>query len=147
VLASNAGQGQDAGGDPGPGRNTVADEGGGTSSGGASPGGPFFDFIGQLRRMADQLDPTRGGGTAVPQLPRLPTAATLPAPGALSAAQLAAMTSAVAAQRGSIEGLQAQLRAFDEQLAVLETILVPLAEWTRSWADLERTMMPPGAGG
>ena len=69
----------------------------------------------------------------------------LPPPGALSAAQLSAMTSAVAAQRGSIEGLVSQLRAFDEQLAVLERILAPLAEWSRTWADLERTMMPPGA--
>ena len=27
---------------------------------------------------------------------------------------------------------------------MLERILVPLAEWSRTWADLERTMMPPG---
>jgi hypothetical protein len=68
----------------------------------------------------------------------------LPPPGALSAAQLSAMSSAVAAQRGSIEGLVAQLRAFDEQLEVLEQILVPLAEWSRTWAEMERSMLPPG---
>ena len=88
-----------------------------STPGSAGSGGPFFDFIAQLRRMADQ---------------------------ALSAAQLSAMSSAVAAQRGSIEGLVAQLRAFDEQLEVLEQILGPLAEWSRTWAEMERSMLPPG---
>jgi hypothetical protein len=125
------------------------------AEGTAGSAGPFFDFIAQLRRMADQLDMTKGIGVptiptlpAMPSLPAMPTIPTmppmLPPPGALSAAQLAAMTSAVAAQRGSIEGLQGQLRAFDEQLEVLEQILLPLAEWSRSWAELERRMMPPG---
>ena len=122
------------------------------AEGTAGSAGPFFDFIAQLRRMADQLDMTKGIGVptiptlpAMPSLPAMPTMPPmLPPPGALSAAQLSAMTSAVAAQRGSIEGLQAQLRAFDEQLEVLEQILLPLAEWSRSWAELERRMMPPG---
>jgi uncharacterized coiled-coil protein SlyX len=134
-------------------RSTVADDEGTTGSG--SSGGPFFDFIAQLRRMTDQFDVTKGGlGVPMPTLPAVPATPSmpgglpmLPAPGALSAAQLAAMTSAVAAQRGSIEGLQAQLRAFDEQLEVLEQILVPLAEWTRTWAEMERKMMPPGSTG
>ena len=68
-------------------------------------------------------------------MPALGALPMLPPPGALSAAQLSAMTSAVAAQRGSIEGLVAQLRAFDEQLEVLERILGPLAEWSRTWAE------------
>ena len=125
----------------------------GESTAGSGSGGPFFDFIAQLRRMTDQFDVTKGGlGVPMPTLPAVPAMPSmpgglpmLPAPGALSAAQLAAMTSAVAAQRGSIEGLQAQLRAFDEQLEVLEQILVPLAEWTRTWAEMERKMMPPGS--
>ena len=128
----------------------MADDEGTTGSG--SSGGPFFDFIAQLRRMTDQFDVTKGGlGVPMPTLPAVPSMPgglpMLPAPGALSSAQLAAMTSAVAAQRGSIEGLQAQLRAFDEQLEVLEQILVPLAEWTRTWAEMERKMMPPGSAG
>ena len=72
----------------------------------------------------------------------------LPPPGALSAAQLSAMTlrGGRAARQHRGPG-QAQLRAFDEQLEVLEKILVPLAEWSRTWAEMERTMMPPGSAG
>lgn len=122
-----------------------------TPGSGGSSAGPFFDFIAQLRRMADQLDMTKSLGIPAPAMPGLGTLPALgsvpmlPPPGALSAAQLSAMTSAVAAQRGSIEGLMAQLRAFDEQLAVLERILRPLAEWSRTWAEMERTVMPPGS--
>ena len=112
-----------------------------STPGSAGSGGPFFDFIAQLRRMADQLDVNRTKGLSMPAFGSLPM---LPPPGALSAAQLSAMSSAVAAQRGSIEGLVAQLRAFDEQLEVLEQILGPLAEWSRTWAEMERSMLPPG---
>ena len=65
-------------------------------------------------------------------------AAALPLPGAISAAQLNAIASAVAAQRSSIAALQAQLTAFDEQLEALEGILGPLAEWGKKWAEFER---------
>jgi hypothetical protein len=122
----------------------VADD---STPGSAGSGGPFFDFIAQLRRMADQLDVNRSKGLSMPGMPAMPAFGSLPMlppPGALSAAQLSAMSSAVAAQRGSIEGLVAQLRAFDEQLDVLERILGPLAEWSRTWAEMERTMLPPG---
>jgi hypothetical protein len=123
----------------------VADDS--TPGSGGSGAGPFFDFIAQLRRMADQLDRTKNLGMPMPTMPALGSLPMLPPPGALSAAQLSAMNSAVAAQRGSIDGLIAQLRAFDEQLEVLERILGPLAEWSRTWADMERTMMPPGTAG
>jgi hypothetical protein len=126
----------------------VADDS--TPGSGGSGAGPFFDFIAQLRRMADQLDMTKNLGMPMPAVPTMPALGSLPMlppPGALSAAQLSAMNSAVAAQRGSIEGLISQLRAFDEQLEVLERILGPLAEWSRTWADVERTMMPPGTAG
>jgi hypothetical protein len=33
--------------------------------------------------------------------------------------------------------MQAQLRVFDEQLAMLEEILGPLAEWGSTWAESE----------
>jgi hypothetical protein len=36
----------------------------------------------------------------------------------------------IAAQRRSIDALKAQLSSFDEQLAVLEQVLGPLAEWS-----------------
>jgi hypothetical protein len=124
----------------------------------ATTPGPFFDFIGQLRQMADQLDMTKGFPAAampagiptmpaVPQLPGFGALPMLPPPGAMSEAQLTAMTSAVAAQRSSIEGLMSQLKAFDEQLEVFERVLVPLAEWSRNWADLERAVLPPGTPG
>ncbi len=115
-----------------------------TPGSGGAGGGPFFDFIAQLRRMADQLDVTKTKGLPMPAMPAFGSLPMLPPPGALSAAQLSAMSSAVAAQRGSIEGLVAQLRAFDEQLDVLERILEPLAEWSRTWAEMERSMLPPG---
>lgn len=119
-----------------------------TPGSGGSSAGPLFDFIAQLRRMADQLDMTKSLGISVPSMPAMPGLSPLPMlppPGALSAAQLSAMTSAVAAQRGSIVGLVAQLQAFDEQLDVLERILGPLAEWSRTWAEMERSVLPPGA--
>jgi hypothetical protein len=71
----------------------------------------------------------------VPSLPGLAL------PGAISAAQLKSIASALAAQRSSIAALQAQLTAFDEQLAALEGILGPLAEWSTTWAEFERLVM------
>jgi hypothetical protein len=111
---------------------------------------PFNDFIAQLRTMADRMSTPAAFGQGLPAMPSLPgftPPKMLPPPGALSASQLAAMSATVAAQRSGIEALQAQLQAFDEQLAVMEQILGPLTEWSRTWADLERTMMPPGAAG
>jgi len=67
----------------------------------------------------------------------------LPLPGAVSAAQLNAIASGVAAQRSSIAALQAQLTAFDEQLAALEGVLGPLAEWSKTWAQFERLGLKP----
>ena len=61
----------------------------------------------------------------------------LPHPGALSAAQLNLLASSVASQRQGIAAMQAQLRVLDEQLAMLEQILGPLAEWGKTWAQFE----------
>ena len=73
----------------------------------------------------------------------------LPHPGALSAAQLNLIASNVASQRQSIAAMQAQLKVFDEQLAMLEEILGPLAEWSKAWAGFEGLVMnarrDPGA--
>jgi hypothetical protein len=98
------------------------------------------EFIAQLRGAAERLEGLTGLGGSVPSsaLPSLPPWL---APGASSAAQLATVTTSVAAQRRSIEALQTQLTTFDEQLAVLEQILEPFAEWIRTWAVLEQRLM------
>ena len=65
----------------------------------------------------------------------------LPHPGALSADQLNVIASSVASQRQSIAAMQAQLRVLDEQLAMLEGILGPLAGWSKAWAEFEGLVM------
>jgi hypothetical protein len=118
---------------------------------GASGGIPglITDLIGQLRGVTEAMEGMVGmgplgaqaaGGRSVPGLRNLPR------PGALSAAQLKSVASSVAAQRRSIEALQAQLSAFDEQLAVLERIMGPLAEWSRTYAELEDRLLALGHG-
>jgi hypothetical protein len=102
------------------------------------------DFIAQLRTITAGLEGLAGFGEH-----RLPAPGGFPLPGALSAAQLTSIASSVAAQRRSIEALKAQLSSFDEQLAVLEQILGPLAEWSSTWAELEQRLLtmrrPPPA--
>ena len=99
------------------------------------------DFIGQLRAVTEGLEDLAGFGARRPLAP-----GTFPLPGALSAAQLTAISGSVAAQRRSIEALTAQLSSFDEQLAVLEQILSPLTEWSRTWAELEGRLLPMSRG-
>jgi hypothetical protein len=94
------------------------------------------DFIAQLRAVTAGLQDLAGSGERRPLAP-----GALPLPGALSAAQLTSIASSVAAQRRSIEALKAQLSSFDEQLAVLEQILGPLAEWSRTWAQVEDQLL------
>ena len=60
-------------------------------------------------------------------------------PGALSAAQLRAIAQTVRAQRESIGAMQAQLEAFDQQMAVFERILDPLVR-------VELDLGPPRGG-
>ncbi|RFU18925.1 hypothetical protein [Geodermatophilus marinus] len=92
------------------------------------------EFVGQLRAFTDRARGVAVG--AVPfSLPRLPSP-----PGALSAAQLRAIDSAVRGQRQQIAAMTAQLQAFDEQLAVFERILEPLVEWSSTWARLEESV-------
>ena len=99
--------------------------------------GPIQPWIVRLRRITEELaGMTRLSESLFTQ--PLGSLQGLPLPGALSAAQLNAIASSVAAQRSSIAALQAQLTAFDEQLAALERILGPLAEWSKTWAEFER---------
>jgi len=102
------------------------------------------EFIGQLRATTERLESLgRFGGN-----PRSALGA-VALPGAFSAAQMNSVTESIAAQRHSIGALKAQLSAFDEQLAALEQVLGPLAEWSKSWADLEQRLLGsrPEAGG
>jgi hypothetical protein len=112
------------------------------------PAGPMQQFVAQLRRMTADLENMTGlgGPHGAPSVPGFPL------PGALSAKELKSIATNVSAQRRSIQALQAQLTAFEEQLEVLEGILGPLAEWSSRWAELEDLMMqmgrrpgPPGA--
>ncbi len=108
------------------------------------------DFVTQLRGFTDRARGLAAG--AVPggfSLPKLPSP-----PGAMSAAQLRAIDQAVRGQRKQIQGMVAQLQAFDEQLAVFERLLDPLVEWSGTWARLESAVAdlvrppttPPGDG-
>jgi len=103
-------------------------------------------LVAQLRAVTEGLEGLAGFGARRPLAP-----GTFPLPGALSAAQLTAISGSLAAQRRSIEALQAQLSSFDEQLAVLEQLLSPLTEWSRTWAELEERLLNmsrgPAAGG
>src|SRR5688572_23969559 len=93
------------------------------------------DFVSQLRGLTDRARSLAGSATSRISLPALPSP-----PGALSAAQLRAIAEMVGAQRRSIGAMQAQLEAFDQQLAVFERILDPLVEWSSTWARLEEAV-------
>jgi uncharacterized coiled-coil protein SlyX len=97
------------------------------------------EFIDQLRAATERLEDLAQPGRRLP-----PTPGALALPGALSAAQMASITDSIAAQRRSIEALRAQLSSFDEQLAILENILGPLAQWSRTWADYEQRLLNTG---
>ncbi|MGO8887903.1 MAG: hypothetical protein ACLPUO_01295 [Streptosporangiaceae bacterium] len=105
------------------------------------PSGWMRDFLAQLRWVTERMEGLTDLGRAVPSVPSLASQAGWPAPGALSAAQLNSIAASVAAQRRSVDALKTQLSAFDEQLAVFEQIIEPLAEWTRTWADFEARML------
>jgi len=94
----------------------------------------------RLRQITEELAGMTGLSESLFAQP-VPLLRDLPLPGAISAAQLNAISSALAAQRSSIAALQAQLTAFDEQLAALEGILGPLAEWSKTWAEFEALVM------
>jgi hypothetical protein len=110
-----------------------------TDEQGPSGGSPGFiqPWIAQLQKITEELAGMTGLSKSLlaPPAPSLPD---LPLPGAVSAAQVKAIASALAAQRSSIAALQAQLTAFDDQLEALEGILGPLAEWSTKWAEFER---------
>lgn len=99
------------------------------------------ELIAQFRRITEDLE---GLARVREHLPLAPGA--LPLPGTLSAAQLATIADSIAAQRRSIEALQIQLTSLDEQLAVLEQLLGPLAQWSSKWAEVEEWLLNAGRG-
>ena len=105
---------------------------------GAAPG-PVQEWLDQLRTMTEAWQKAAGFGTASSQGP-----GALPLPGAMSAEQLTSIADSVAEQRRSVEALQAQLSAFDENLALLEQALGPLAQWSKAWAEMEQRMLNLG---
>jgi uncharacterized coiled-coil protein SlyX len=98
-------------------------------------------FADQLRAVTEGLQDLAGLGQRGP-----PAAGVFPLPGALSAAQLTSIADSIAAQRLTIEALKTQLSSFDEQLAALEQILGPLAQWSATWAELEKRLLTMGRG-
>ena len=101
------------------------------------------EFVAQLRGFTERARSLAGGASSALSLPALPSP-----PGALSAAQLAAVAQTVSAQRQQIAAMSSQLDAFDKQLAVFERILEPLVAWSSSWAQLEEAVgsLTPGKG-
>jgi len=91
------------------------------------------EFIAQLRPVTEKAVGPHPAWQASP--------GTLALPGGLSAAQIASITDSIAAQRRSIEALKTQLSSFDEQLAMLESLLGPLTQWSKTWADLEQRLL------
>jgi hypothetical protein len=73
--------------------------------------------------------------TGTPAVPALPTM-----PASMSAAQMETFLEDLAARRTQVQALITQLEGFDEQLGTLEASVRPFVEWTRTWADLEKTM-------
>ena len=110
----------------------------------ADPGSanPISGVVSGLRGVAENVVRAAGAVNPLGEMPALPEVATHP--GAMSAAQLGAIRSALQAQRDAVGAMQSQLTAFDEQLQVLQRLLVPLAEWSATWARLERRVVPGG---
>jgi hypothetical protein len=107
--------------------------------------GLIQEYVAQLRATMEGLQGLAGFGGGRPS-----AHGAVPLPGALSAAQVTSIADSIAAQRRSIAALKAQLSVFDDQLAALEQILGPLAEWAKTFAELEqrllKTVRRPEAG-
>lgn len=55
-------------------------------------------------------------------------------------AELDVMLMELHAKRLSVQALQAELSAFDQQLEILEKSLAPMATWTRQWTRLHQSL-------
>jgi ABC-type transporter Mla subunit MlaD len=112
------------------------------------------DLAGQLRAAADRImtgwtsmagaAASAGETVAAPRLPTMPAT--------VSAQQMDTFLDELAARRVQVQALITQLQSFDEQLGTLEANARPFVEWTRTSADLEKSMVsmwgpPSGASG
>jgi hypothetical protein len=102
--------------------------------------GYLSSVVSGLRGAAENVVRAAGAVNPLGELPALPDVATHP--GAMSAAQLGAIRTALQAQRDAVAAMQSQLVAFDQQLQVLQRLLVPMAEWSETWARLEARVVP-----
>ena len=108
--------------------------------------GMVQEFVAQLRAASGRLEGLAGFGGH-----RAPATGGLPLPGALSAAQMASITDSIAAQRRSIEALKSRAVVVRGAARGDGAAPGPLAEWSRTWADLEGRLLnmgrgPPAAG-
>lgn len=115
------------------------------SEGGSGEARTPGDIAGLLRAAADRI--TAGWSAAAANSPaglgpagvaRMPTMPTMPA--SMSAHQLEVFLNDLASRRAQVQALKTQLEEFDKQLGTLEASVKPLVEWTRTLADLEKTM-------
>jgi hypothetical protein len=83
---------------------------------------------------------TAAAGASLPGRPPGPALVNPTMPATMTARQMEALLDDLAARRAQVQALGAQLRAFDEQLATLESNLRPFLEWTRTWAGVEGAM-------
>jgi polyhydroxyalkanoate synthesis regulator phasin len=127
------------------------DVGGDVTEPEGSSASPFpTDFAGQMRAFTERMMAgwTAATGTAHAAPPALPPLPKMPA--TMSADQIQSLMDDLAARRAQVQALTTQLKAFDEQLGTLEASVRPFLEWTRTWADLEKTMSefwrPPSGG-
>lgn len=67
----------------------------------------------------------------------------------MSAEQLRGVLEEVGKRRAQVQALRDSLTVFDEQLEALEIGLRPMLEWTRGWAEMEKSitaLWPPSSG-
>ena len=97
---------------------------------------PPQDLLNQLWTTMERL------GAAAGHVPGVAAAGlampSVPLPGGLAAGQVAAIVGGIRAQRSSIATMRANLDAYEQQLVVMEQLLEPLAQMTRSWAQAEK---------
>ena len=107
----------------------------------------FRDLVTQLGEFAARIASTGAeavratgqSGAGQPRAGLNDVLAQLPMP----VAQLESVVREIRSRREQTQAVRAQLAAFDEQLAALEATLVPVLEWTRTWARLQRTLVDP----
>jgi hypothetical protein len=97
------------------------------------------DFAGQLRAAADRIMASFSAAAGTPAAASTPLPGLPAMPATMSAQKMESFLEDLAARRAQVQALVTQLQAFDEQLGTLESSVRPFVEWTRAWADLEKT--------